>query len=136
MKHFDANDVELLEKVLVLCPDLDIVAYAAKLAREKIKYPIQDHDGLLPLFGSKPRSRVFKFKEHRVTFEQARQFLPEAFFPIESEDDFLRKVLMAFAIGRNSHFLDTQHTGVLGNLTGFPPATVMFRPSPSATSFK
>ena len=136
MQHFDANDLELLEKVLVLCPDLDIVAYAAKVAREKIKYPIHDHDGLLPLFGSKSRSRVFKFKEHRVTFEQAKHFLPEAFFPIESEEDFLRKVLMAFAIGRNSHFPDTQHTSALSNLSGLPPETVMFRPSPSATSFK
>ena len=130
VKYFDENDVELMEKALALHPDLDIVAYLVKCARERVKYPIQDHNGLLPLCDEGSRSVTFKDRE--VTFEDAKQSLPESFFPIESEDDLLFKFFIAFAIAHTQN----QPRTPLSGFEGFPSETVLFRPSPSATLFK
>lgn len=105
---FEAKDVELLQKVLLLNPDLETVAYIAKLARDKITYPIKSPENLLPLF--RGRSSVFVFKENKLTFKQAEKFIPKEFFPIETEDDLLRRLLIVFAIGRNSHTQDQMQT--------------------------
>lgn len=99
-KYFDERDVELLETVLNLVPDLDIVAYAGKLARDKIKYPIRNHSGLRPLFGNRS---VGSFKGRKITFEQAQRFVPDVFFPIKSERDLLCKLMIAFQRGRLFH---------------------------------
>lgn len=83
-RHFDEKDVDLLEDIVDFVPDLDVVAYAAKLARKRIKYPIEGHPGLLPLFGDAKSGRA-RFKKRQLTYEQAERFLPSSFFPIESE---------------------------------------------------
>jgi hypothetical protein len=106
MDHpFDAADLEMLVKVVQLHPEAELAAYIAKLARTKIRYPITSHDDLLPLL-DKPDKHLgtLKYRERTLTFQDAEQFLPKAFFPIESEDDLLQKSLIALYIGRKSHF--------------------------------
>src|SRR5260370_23021854 len=120
-----------MEKAFALCPDLDFVTYLVKCARKRVKFPIQDHEGLLPLCDEGSHSVTFKDRE--ATIEQAQQFLPESFFPIESEDDLLFKLFIAFT---NAHSQNQLRTPPLHRFEGFPPEAVMFRPSPSATLFK
>src|SRR5690349_18695350 len=49
--YFDGGDIDLLVKTMELVPDLEMVAFIGKLARRVgLKYPIVNHDDLLPLF--------------------------------------------------------------------------------------
>lgn len=100
MALFTEQDVELLEDVLDLVPDLDAVAFAAKLARERIGYPIESHEGLSSLFED---GRQTVFKGRRITMDDAVRFLPRTFFPIDSERDLLCKLMIAFQRGRLVH---------------------------------
>jgi len=99
-KHFDENDVDLLVSVISLIPDLDLVAYAGKLARKKIEYPVKDSDALQPLFGGK---RMANYADRKITFAQAERFIPKEFFPIVSERDLLCKLILAFQHGNTVH---------------------------------
>jgi hypothetical protein len=99
-KNFDEKDIDLLIYVISLIPDLDLVAYAGKLVRDKIKYPIKDYDSLQPLFGGK---RVANYADRKITFAQAERFIPKEFFPIVSERDLLCKLIMVFQRGNIIH---------------------------------
>lgn len=125
-QYFDEKDLKLLESVLELVPDLDIVAYAAKLARDRVKYPVQDHAGFLPLFG---KGKSAQFKDRQITFEDVERFLPKDFFPIASERDLLCKLLIAFQRGRVYHLQEnirSQQPRVIS-----PNEKVTHLPSPS-----
>lgn len=95
---FTPDDLELLEKGLSLQPDLYFTIYAARLARTTIKFPIADHAALKPLF----EGGSLKLKDRFVTFDQVIQFVPKEFFPIETEDQFLSRILIAFGIHQRS----------------------------------
>jgi hypothetical protein len=124
-RHFDHDDVELLEDVLDLVPDLDVVAFALKTARKTIDYPLQSHDDLVPLFGEK---RKHRFKDRELTFEQAVRFLPKEFFPVVSERDFAGKLLIAFQRGMLFHV----QTELAEGPSGVGSETLL--PSPRAPS--
>ena len=87
-QHFDEKDISLLEAALELIPDLDIVTYATELARGKIKYPIKDHSGFLPLFGN---SKSAKHKEREITFGQVEQFFPIKMSNTRSDKQVLKE---------------------------------------------
>jgi hypothetical protein len=108
--YFDAGDVDLLAAAVALIPDLDITTYAAKLARQAIDYPIKDYEGLRPLFEDGKRA---SYKNREITFEQAEQFIPKEFFPIETESDLLRKLFMSFQRGSFAHALEAAHRNML-----------------------
>lgn len=131
-RHFDEKDVDLLEVIVDLVPDLDVVAYAAKLARKRIRYPIEGHSGLLPLFGDAKSGRA-RFKNRQLTYEQAERFLPGSFFPIESERDFVRKLLIAFQRGRLSHAREESDQAEAGRMD--PAGEVTILPSPGVGAF-
>jgi hypothetical protein len=90
---FDADDVDLLEEVLSLVPNLTEVAFAAKLARERLTYPVRIHRTLDPLFET---DGGLELGGRRVDSIQTRRYIPRQWFPIESEDDLIRKFLLAF----------------------------------------
>jgi hypothetical protein len=96
---FEPDDVALLESVLELVPDLALVAFAAKHARQKLEFPVNDRKSLSGLL-TKGRLR---FRDRVVTKGEIDQFFPEAFFPISSEDDFMCKLLIACQLGRIGH---------------------------------
>ncbi|HKP90939.1 MAG TPA: hypothetical protein VJT75_13310 [Thermoleophilaceae bacterium] len=90
---FDADDLDLLEDVLGLVPNLTEVAFAGKLARERLKFPVRTHRTLDPLFG---KEGALELGGRRVSSEQTRRYIPQQWFPIESVDDLVRKLLLAF----------------------------------------
>jgi hypothetical protein len=103
---FEAGDVGLLEKVLALVPDLRLVAYTAKVARERLSYPIADHEALRPLFEG---TDTFGDWKGVMNMGMTKKHLPVAFFPITSEDDLITKVHLGLAIGQTSHAVGRGH---------------------------
>jgi hypothetical protein len=93
VRVFDASDLELLEEVLGLVPHLTEVAFAAKTARGRLKYPVQTHRALDPLFG---KEGFLELGGRRVDNVQTRRYFSQKWFPIESEHDLIRKLLLAF----------------------------------------
>ena len=90
---FDEGDLELLEDVMGLVPNLTEVAYAGKLARDRLKFPVRTHRALDPLFG---KEGALELGGRTVSSEQTRRYIPQQWFPIESVDDLVRKLLLAF----------------------------------------
>jgi hypothetical protein len=99
-KLFEDGDLELLLSALQLIPDLEAVAYATKLARKKLKFPLKSRSALRPLFDS---AGSVRFRESTIKFAQVERFLPDDFFPIESERAFMTRALIAFQIARTTH---------------------------------
>lgn len=97
---FDADDLDVIERVFDLFPDAAITAHAVKLARKRLTFPIVDHEGFRVLFDNRGRAR---FRSHLITFDQAKEFFPPEFFPIESERDFIVRVLIALQRARVIH---------------------------------
>ena len=88
--------LELAEKVLSSFPDLEMTFFSGLQARRAgLKYPIERHEDLKILFGDDGKAAL-SHKGHSVTYAQVVEFLPKEFFPIEDEDNFLRRVLIAF----------------------------------------
>jgi hypothetical protein len=98
---FIPDDLDLLVKVIRLVPELEVLAYAVKMARSRLSFPIVDHEGLLPLFLAE--NQVVKTDQRQFTFKSTQKFFPRTFFPIVSEDDFLTKAYLAIWNGQLSH---------------------------------
>ena len=99
-KNFDERDVDLLEEAVSLVPNLAAAAYAGKLARERTKYPIESFDGIVPLFDGQETA---EFEGRSVTVKTARRYMPDRFFPIETERDLLCKLMIALATREAEH---------------------------------
>jgi len=99
-ERFDSEDLDLLSSVMEVIPNLTEVASAIKLIRKGGKYPIENRDQLLEMFKGK---KSIKLAERSVEATQVEQFLPEKFFPIDSERDLICKLLIAFQIGDLYH---------------------------------
>jgi hypothetical protein len=98
--YFDEQDVDLLVEVISLVPNLGEVAYAATLARGRAKYPIEGYDGLAALLDD---GRSARFGDREVTLDDAHRFFPKEFFPVDSEQDLIAKLLIAFQRGEVEH---------------------------------
>ena len=90
---FDEQDVDLLTQVLLHIPNAAEVAYAAKRARKRAKYPIKNHDGLAALLDD---GKVARFRDREVTVDSIKRYVPKEFFPIDDEQDLIAKLLIAF----------------------------------------
>jgi hypothetical protein len=97
---FKADDVELLASVIEVIPNLTEVAHATKLVRTQLTYPIDNRASLMELFAGKKSMRL---GQRSITLTQIERFLPENFFPIESERDLICRLLIAFQIGDIYH---------------------------------
>lgn len=82
---------------------------------------------LLPLF---EQGKAARFKDRALTVEQAEQFLPKEFFPIESESDFLRKLLIAFQRGRIFHLQEETRAAPIASLHADGELTLLPSPRP------
>lgn len=105
---FDAGDLLLIEEGLTLFEDLHMVLYAAKLGRKTMKYPVKSPEDLAGIFGSK---KVFQFRDWKISYKTFLKFAPQEFFPMETEKDFLMRMLMIFQIARRTHQFDTMQQG-------------------------
>ena len=125
-RYFANDDLDVIESVLDLVPDAGITAYASKLAKKnRISFPIVDHDGLRPLFERDQRAR---YKNQLITFAQAQEFFPKEFFPITSNRDFTTKLLIAFQRARMVH----EHEQGRSGGSSADPEEVTVLPSPAA----
>jgi hypothetical protein len=98
--HFKAQDLQMIEEGLRFAPHLYLTLYAAKVARTKLSYPINTHEGLAPLFD---KHGNFTFESTVISSDKLEKFIPGAFFPIESESDFITKIYTSLCIGQESH---------------------------------
>jgi hypothetical protein len=99
------EEVGLLWKVLKLHPELEAVAQVAELARSTVKYPLKSHDDVARILKSiKDTESEIVYRGNKLSPALALKFLPEEFFPIESEDVLLTRVLIAFMRGHLSHY--------------------------------
>jgi len=97
---FEPGDIEVMAMALEQHPDLEAAAYVVKLARARgLKYPVTAADGLSVVVKHGP----VDIRHMRLTLKHAERFVPEPLFPIESEADLMRKLLLAFVIGRGAH---------------------------------
>lgn len=101
---FDEHDAALLARVLDHVPNGAEVAYAAKRARERAKYPITGHDGLVALLDD---GKVARFRDREVTADAIKRYVPKEFFPFDDEDDLIAKLLIAFDRAEIEHSKQT-----------------------------
>jgi hypothetical protein len=103
-RAFDERDVGLLTRVLAHVPNGAEVAYAAKRARERAKYPITGYEGLVALLDD---GKVARFGDREVTGDAIKRYVPKEFFPLDDEDDLIAKLLIAFDRAEIEHSKQT-----------------------------
>jgi hypothetical protein len=94
------HDVALM--ALELHPELLASAEAVQLSRtQQLSFPVETLDHLVGALEKAGGSVTYGGRD--ITADEVRKFVPEKFFPIESERDLLSRLLIAFLIGRQSH---------------------------------
>lgn len=84
-------DREILVKIIDIIPELRICAEAAMRARAaNVQYPIEDHKSLSKLL----KEEVYESDGHTITRPQIRELMTSELFPIDDEEDLVRKVYM------------------------------------------
>jgi hypothetical protein len=95
---FGAEDVELLQHVVELVPELLAVALAAKRARAMgLTLPVERVEDLLHALGEEESLTVGR---HVLRREAISRFMPEWYFPIQDEDQLLRRCYVAMVACR------------------------------------
>jgi len=97
---FEPEDLQLLTSVIEVIPNLTEVTHATKLVNKRLKYPLTERGELVKLFDGKKGLRL---GQRDLAVSVVEQFVPEKFFPIESERDLICKLLIAFQIGDIHH---------------------------------
>jgi hypothetical protein len=86
---FDESDYDLLDLVMNVAPDLRVVAYLGKLARQHgLEYPVQTREQLAAMLG-KERIEAGEFVIDADTIVSA---LAPQMFPLMHEGEFLSSV--------------------------------------------
>jgi hypothetical protein len=95
---FEAEDVGLLQHVLELVPDLLAVALAAKRAKAMgLTFPVERVEDLFQVLGEEESLSVGR---HVLGRQAISRFMPEGFFPIQDEDQLLRRSYVAMVACR------------------------------------
>jgi hypothetical protein len=82
-------DLELLDLTLCVYPELRIVVYLAQVARSRgLSYPVEYVQQLVEAIGQDR----FELGEHLVDAEQIAKAMPEEWFPLSHEGEFLTAV--------------------------------------------
>ena len=97
---------DLCEKVIQRFPELWMTLEVARIARDKVNYPITCYEDFLCL--AEEGTDYCDLGEQRISFKQLRKYFPDAFFPIDNEDDLISKVLLAFLWGKRAHSLEAE----------------------------
>ena len=87
-----AGDLDLVDKVLCVVPELRIVAFLAQEARRRgLAYPIPSANQLVELLSKDS----FQLAGHRVDPKSIVRALPKERFPLAHEGEFLSAIHMA-----------------------------------------
>ena len=124
--QFVSDDLELLEEVLALIPDLTAVAEVAKLVRQRAGYPLKSLDDLSPLLDE---DDVLRLANRKISREQVERFVPKTFFPIDTEAQLLCRTLIIFQRASIHHQLKQQQTAT-SEPVGDKPLTLLPSPVP------
>jgi hypothetical protein len=85
-----AEDLELIERVLLSLPEVDeLVQLAVRLSR-KVSYPINAFDDLVQVLGGD--EELLLFRGQPISVAQVRKMIPAYYFPIANEADLLSKI--------------------------------------------
>ena len=106
------NDLELLDLVLCVYPELRIVLYLGQLARRHgLTYPVENVDRLTALIGDDS----FELGEHRIDASEIARAMPREWFPLSHEGDLLTAAHRAL-LGCSSR----EAAARIANLGGIP----------------
>lgn len=99
---FVPDDLEILTLAVSIYPNLEYACFAAKMAKQHLKFPIKSHKDLDELFEIKHLPE--KIAERKIGPAHVRKFFPKEFFPIEDVRDFLGKTLAILSWGDEVHY--------------------------------
>jgi hypothetical protein len=103
----DADDLDLIDRVLCVVPELRIVAFLGQVARRRgLAYPVSTAKELVAILGDDS----FELAGHRVDAESI-QDLPQEWFPLAHEGELLSVIYLGL------HRCQANHTAAL--LDGF-----------------
>lgn len=89
---FEREDIEILNEVLDIVPELKICALAVKLHRKQgSRYPITDRQSLFDLFDG-PKLAI---ANHLITREVIERYVHDSIFPINNDQALMRVVYLA-----------------------------------------
>lgn len=128
-QYFSKDDLHLLETALFVFPNLALVTFGAKLIRQNLEYPLSKHEDLRSLFGQNGRITIMSSS---FSFKEFKRFMPKEFFPIESEEQFFKRALIALQIGENSHYYDRNH---IDQGQAYKQITILPSPAPRPIRF-
>lgn len=100
--QFTEKDIGILQKAISLYPNLEFACLTAKIAGQHLQFPLVDHESMSKLF--ELSSIPEKVKKRRITKDIFKKYFPDAFFPIESLEDLIGKILAAISYGESVHY--------------------------------
>jgi len=87
----EAEDIELIDNVLCLIPELRAVAFLGREARKRgLKYPVRDVDQLVALLDGD----AIILAGHGIDVDSVRSALPDEWFPLIHEGELLSATLL------------------------------------------
>jgi hypothetical protein len=90
--RFDADDIDLLDLVLCVVPELRIVAFLGQQARRRaLAYPVTTAHHLVKALAGE----TYDLHGHRVNNKTIAHSLPEEWFPIAHEGQLLSAIYLA-----------------------------------------
>jgi hypothetical protein len=108
------DDLELLDRVLCVYPELRIVTFLGQVARSRhVRYPVSRVEELSAAIGED----FFELGEHRIDAEELVAAMPREWFPINHEGELLSAIHLALL--RCSVAAATHR---VRNLGGLPPS--------------
>jgi hypothetical protein len=94
---FEPEDFEVLDIALRRDPELRLGAWAAKRRRQLgLTYPLVDIGALLDLMNA----GEFVGGGYRISSEDVARYMPQKFFPINSDEDLIGRVRIALVRAR------------------------------------
>jgi hypothetical protein len=87
-----AKDLELVDLVMCVAPELRIVCYLGQLARAReLSYPVESVEQLTQILGDDS----FEVGDYFVNARTVAEALPEEWFPLHHEGEFLSRTHLA-----------------------------------------
>lgn len=87
----EAEDLELIDNVLCVIPELRAVAFLGREARRRgLTYPVSDVDQLVALLDAD----TIVLGGHRIDAETVRNAVPDEWFPLNHEGELLSATLL------------------------------------------
>ena len=97
---FGSEDIDILNDVLNIVPELKICVQAVSNRRRKnIPFPIVDHDGLFDLFDG----NTLNIANHVINKSVIERYIQPNLFPIHTDDELMRVVYLG--LGACNHDL-------------------------------